>query len=65
MEAKENILQPGNIYTAEDLGKCECKFLKQTNAVIFCKKCDTLYVFDLSYYKLKQKYKLLSVIEED
>ena len=65
METMENVLETGKIYTAEDLGKCECKFIKQTNVLIFCKKCDILYVFDLRYYKEKKKYKLLSIIEEN
>ena len=65
METKEIILESGKIYSAEDLGKCECKFLKQTNVLIFCKKCDVLYVFDLKFYKEKNKYKLLSIIEEN
>jgi len=65
METMENILEIGQIYTAEDLEKCDCKFFKQTNVVIFCKKCDVLYVFDLRYYKEKKKYKLLSIIEEN
>ena len=38
METMENVLETGKIYTAEDLGKCECKFIKQTNVLIFCKK---------------------------
>ena len=31
MEIKEVIFETGNIYTDEDLGKCDCKFVKQTN----------------------------------
>ena len=65
METQESIFETGKIYTAEDLGKYDCKFIKQTNVLIFCKKLDSLYVFDLKFYKEKKKYKLLSIIEEN
>ena len=65
METIENILQTGNLYTAEDLEKSGCILKRETSNVIFWRKNDTLYVFDLFYYKTKGKYKLLSIIEDD
>ena len=64
METEEIILEIGSIYTAEELGKTKCKFTKQTNAVIFCRKDDILYIFDLRLYKLEGTYKLLSIVIE-
>ncbi|MEI6820380.1 MAG: hypothetical protein WCL51_00470 [Bacteroidota bacterium] len=64
MKTEEFILEVGNIYTAEELGKIKCKFTKQTNAVIMCRKDETLYIFDLRLYKLNGTYKLLSIVTE-